>query len=380
MMIIMPSCYSQTCIFFHTYRPYPTMSVLGVEIVVFGILTRLPAKEACKCKSVCKEWCTMLSTHGFEKDHCSRSSIACNQKTLLTRGLICSVYQMDFQTGDYGPPRNIQFPFPPGLNGMSILAHLDGLLCVTLKPTHELVLWNPTTTAYKLLSTRDGEGLYDDIRDAVGLYNGHSNDYNILHVKRSSGVIAAQIYSRRLGSWRKIPFKTRPEYAKRMVIWSAGTLCRHTLYFTVSESWDAITNVVIGFHTITEQITEIRFPLVPQADIFRGVLANVQNSLHMVLTTLGEDSQQSTGLWSLQGDHWSNIFSTPPIPPIPFSTWVTVTHYMTNGRWFVMSGPRKLYEFPKDGNPLDCFYTGNWFLGEIGTLFTETIVSPTYFN
>ncbi|MFS8022085.1 hypothetical protein Hanom_Chr16g01435371 [Helianthus anomalus] len=70
----------------------------------------------------------MLSTHGFEKDHFSRSSITCNQKTLLTRGLICSVYQMDFQTGDYGPPINIQFPFPPGLNGMAILGHFDGLL------------------------------------------------------------------------------------------------------------------------------------------------------------------------------------------------------------------------------------------------------------
>ncbi|MFS7934493.1 hypothetical protein Hanom_Chr05g00392191 [Helianthus anomalus] len=60
---------------------------------------------------------------------------------------------MDFQTGDYGTPTNIRFPFPSGLNDMTTLAHLHGLLCVSLQPTHDLVLWNLTTTAYKILST-----------------------------------------------------------------------------------------------------------------------------------------------------------------------------------------------------------------------------------
>ncbi|MFS7934492.1 hypothetical protein Hanom_Chr05g00392181 [Helianthus anomalus] len=55
---------------------------LGVEVIVFGILTRLPAKDATKCKSVYKDQCALLSTQAFEREHCSRSLLPSNQKTL----------------------------------------------------------------------------------------------------------------------------------------------------------------------------------------------------------------------------------------------------------------------------------------------------------
>ncbi|KAM0056333.1 putative F-box-like domain superfamily protein [Helianthus debilis subsp. tardiflorus] len=174
--------------------------MIGVEVIVFGILTRLPAKDATKCKSVCMEWCALLSMQPFEREHSSRSLLPSNQKTLLTHLLICSVYPMEFKTGDYGTPTNIQFPFLPGLKGIATLAHLDGLLCVSLQPTHDLALWNPTTTRYKLLSTPASQGLYNNTTDAVGLYKGPSDDYNVLPIKRSTGVTTAQIYSRHFGT------------------------------------------------------------------------------------------------------------------------------------------------------------------------------------
>ncbi|KAJ0591663.1 putative F-box associated interaction domain, F-box-like domain superfamily [Helianthus annuus] len=353
---------------------------LGVEVIVFGILTRLPAKQATRCKIVCKDWCALLSTRAFETSHCSRSLLPCNQKTLLTRLLVCSVYPMDFKTGDYGTPTNIQFPFPPGLKGISTLAHLDGLLCISLQPTNDLVLWNPTTTKYKLLSTPTGQGLYNNVNDAVGLYKGPADDYNVLHIKRTTGVTTAHIYSRRLGTWRQIPFDTKPEYATRMFIWSHGTLCGNTLYFTITEEWDVFINVVIAFNTITEKIIEIPFPPVPPTSVYEGVLANVQDSLQMLLMTTSGGTKKKADLWTLNGDRWDNLFSTPPVTRIPFSTWVTFTHFMTNGTWYFMSGPIKLYEFATENNPLDRFYAGNWFQGDIGAIFTETLVSPTHLN
>ncbi|MFS7995086.1 putative F-box associated interaction domain, F-box-like domain superfamily [Helianthus anomalus] len=233
---------------------------LGVEVIVFGILTCLPAKQATRCKIVCKDWCALLSTRAFETAHCSRSLFPSNQKTLLTRLLVCFVYPMDFKTGDYGTPTNIQFPFPPGLKGIATLAHLDGLLCISLQPTNDLVLWNPTTTKYKLLSTPTGQGLYNNVNDVVGLYKGSADDYNVLHIKRTTGVITTQIYSRRSRTWRQIPFDTKHEYATRMFIWSHGTLCGDTLYFTITEEWDVFINVIIAFNTITKKIIEIPFP------------------------------------------------------------------------------------------------------------------------
>ncbi|MFS7943307.1 hypothetical protein Hanom_Chr06g00498741 [Helianthus anomalus] len=81
-------------------------------------------------------------------------------------------------------------------------------------------------------------------------------------------------------------------------------------------------------------------------------------------------------LWALQGDQWVSMFSAPPIPPMPLATWLTITHYMTNGKWFVMNGPHKLHEFSVDDNPLWCFYPVSWFRGHIGTIYIKTVISP----
>ncbi|KAI3796588.1 hypothetical protein L1987_39266 [Smallanthus sonchifolius] len=211
------------------------MAYLAVELIIFGILAWLTPKDVVRCKSVCREWGAMLSTQEFERAHCSRSSFRSSQRTLFVRESDYSVCPMDFETGDSGPPAIIPFPLPFGVKGVAVLAHLDGLLCVCLHETSELVLWNPTTNAYKHLSTPDGHGRYIDIADTVGLFNGPSNDYNVLHVTRKSNVIVAHIYSRNLGTWRKIAFKTKPGFVQKTFYWSPGTLCRGTMYFTVCE-------------------------------------------------------------------------------------------------------------------------------------------------
>ncbi|XP_076951337.1 putative F-box protein At3g16210 [Bidens hawaiensis] len=318
------------------------MPDLTAELIVFCILSCLLAKDVATCKSVCKQWHALLSTPEFQTTHYSHSIIP--------------------------------YPFGQNTTNVAILGHLDGLLCVCLCDTKELFLWNPTTAAYKCLATTNGQGLYEDIADAVGFYNVPSNDYNVLHVKRASGVLSAHIYSRHSGRWRNLHFQCDNEYAKRDYYWSPGTVCGNNLYFTVYECWAVGTNVVIGFDMTTEQVIELPFPTVPPSGIFQGILSTVHNSLHMLLTTGMQE--MTLQLWSLQGEHWVPKFSCPPIPPIPLLVWVNITHYMTTGRWFVMSGARKLYEFLDEINPLTRFYTVSWFRGNIGAVFVHTIVSP----
>ncbi|KAI3786487.1 hypothetical protein L1987_40205 [Smallanthus sonchifolius] len=141
--------------------------LLTITVVRFMYYSkaRLMPKDVVKCKSVCREWRVMLSTQEFERAHCSRSSVPSSQRTLFIRESNCSVYPMDFETGDYGPPAIIPFPLNVGLIGVAILAYLDGLLCVCLHQTSELVLWNPTTNAYKHMSTHEGHRHYTDIAD-----------------------------------------------------------------------------------------------------------------------------------------------------------------------------------------------------------------------
>ncbi|KAJ0682158.1 putative F-box domain, galactose oxidase/kelch, beta-propeller, F-box associated interaction [Helianthus annuus] len=351
------------------------MADLPTHTIVFEILTRLPAKDVGRSKSVCKQWYALLSTQDFVKIHCSRSVVSSNQRVLLIDDLTCSVRPIISNNNDYGPSSTVTFPFHHQNNDVSILSHLNGLLCVCLNHTYELLLWNPTTTAFKRLSTPDSHGFYINNLDAIGLYVDADDDYKVLHIKRRSGVLGVYVYSREVDSWRNIPFITRQEYLSPYFNWSAGTFCGGTLYFTVCECWIGGTNVVICFDVNSEQFKEISFPPVPSNGMVQGVLVNVKNVLHMFAST--GMFEMTIDLWTLQGDYWIKVLSCPPIPPISLSLWCDITHYVTNGNWFVMTKLGKLFTIEMDMKPFECFYPVSWFRGFKGAVFVQTIVSPS---
>ncbi|KAM0012626.1 putative F-box associated interaction domain-containing protein [Helianthus debilis subsp. tardiflorus] len=227
------------------------MTDLRAEIIVFQILTRVTAKDVGRSKTVCKECCALLSTRYFESVHSSRSFVAANQRTLMIRNLTCGVHTINFQTGEYGPETHITCPFHDDITYISILSQLDGLLCAWAQDTHQLFLWNPTTTAYKNLSTTDGLGLYIESTDTLGLYKDTLHDYKIVHVTRNTNALESHIYSRKLASWRKIPFQANVEYVQRSFFWSSGTQCGTSVYFTVCESWTSGKHVVIAFDIVS---------------------------------------------------------------------------------------------------------------------------------
>ncbi|KAL8214158.1 hypothetical protein R6Q57_003607 [Mikania cordata] len=175
------------------------------ELIIFEILTRVPARTVGRSNCVCKKWKALLLTPQFVKIHCSRSLIAANQRAVLVDDLTCSAHPINFQSGDYGPCTILSFPF----NNVTIYSHLDGLLCVHLNHTSELALWNPVIGSYKLLSTHDRHGFIEHNADAVGLYIDAYDDYKVLHIKRRFGVFDVNAYSRIFESWRNIPFLTR---------------------------------------------------------------------------------------------------------------------------------------------------------------------------
>ncbi|KAM0046732.1 putative F-box domain-containing protein [Helianthus debilis subsp. tardiflorus] len=266
------------------------MADLPIE-TIFEILTRVPAKVVGRSKSVCKEWYALLSTRDFIRVHCSRSLVSSNQRVLLIDDLTCSVHSIIFQSDDYGPRSIVTLPFDHQNNDASVLSHLNGLLCVCLNHTNELLLWNPTTTAFKRLSTPDSLGIYINNLDGIGLYADDADDYKVLHIKRRCGVYESYVYSRELNFWRNIPFLTRQEYLSPNFYWSPGTFC--------------------------EQFKEISFPPVPSTGFVQGVLVNVKNELHMFATTGWFEI--TIDLWTLKEDYWIKVLSCPPIPPISLS-------------------------------------------------------------
>ncbi|KAL8232200.1 hypothetical protein R6Q57_001978 [Mikania cordata] len=155
---------------------------LSDELIIFEILTRVPARAVGRSKIVCKKWHALLLTQHFVKMHCSRSLIASNQRAILIDDLTCSAHPIDFQSGDYGPGTILTSPF----SIVKTYSHLDRLLCVCLNHTSELLLWNPVTQAYKLLSTPERNGYFEYNADAFGLYIDTDDDYKVLHAKRRS--------------------------------------------------------------------------------------------------------------------------------------------------------------------------------------------------
>jgi hypothetical protein len=133
--------------------------------------------------------------------------------------------------------------------------------------------------------------------------------------------------------------------------------------------------VVFCFDVNSEEFKEISFPPVPCAGIFFGELVSVKNQLHMFVSTGLRD--MLVELWRLEGEHWIRVLGSPQIPTIPSDSWCGITHFMTNGNWFMMNNQGKLYEIEMDMKTFECFYPVSRFRFNNGAMIVETVVSPT---
>ncbi|KAI3704247.1 hypothetical protein L1987_74463 [Smallanthus sonchifolius] len=127
----------------------------------------------------------------------------------------------------------------------------------------------------------------------------------------------------------------------------------------VCESWVQGKNVVIAFDIISEKVTELSVPPVQWASVFMTDLVNVRDGLHMIVTIVLHEMTLKP--WVLKGEEYVNAYSPPPIPPIPLSMWYSVTYYITNGKWFVMSDSTKHFEITTDMERLECTHVVIWF-------------------
>ncbi|KAL8215911.1 hypothetical protein R6Q57_022748 [Mikania cordata] len=341
------------------------------ELIIFEILTSVPVRTVGRSNCVCKKWKALLLTPQFVNIHCSRSLIDANQKVVLVDNLTCSAHPINFQFGGHGPGTVLYFPF----NNVMIYSHLDGLLCVRLNHTSELALWNSVNSSYKLLSTHDRHGFFEHNADAVGLYIDASDDYKVLHIKRRFGVFAVNVYSKRFECWRNIPFLTRLEYVRPSFSLSSSTFCVDTLYFTVCDCWIGGENVLICFDVNSDIFKEITFPPLASAGMNFGDLVNIKNEFYMFVSTGMEFMWVE--LWMLEDDHWIKSLLFPPIPPIPLGLFCEITHFMTNGNWFLVTNHGEPYVIETNRKPFECFCASNRFRCFGGAMFVETVLSPT---
>ena len=354
------------------------MPELDTEIILFGILTRVPPKAVGRFKSVCKSWNSLLSGNAFVKQHCSRSAVPSNQKVLVIEDQTSSIHPINFETHDYEPGTSITIPFDHKsydnrFNVVSILSHLNGLLCVCNSFTTDLFLWNPVTTSFKRLPHPYSNDFYKGTHDAVGLYTDTHDDLKVLYIRRRDDTVAVNVYSRSDESWRNIPLTLPANYLTTRFRWSSGTLCGDTLYFIVSEIFIGGSHFMISFDVNTEQFQLINLPQILNNGIVHIILVNAQDKLMMFVAT--GYREMKIDMWTLEEGTWYRIYS---FPEISSDLWCSITHYVTNGnKWFVMAKFQKIFEIDTGLMWFDRFYPVTSFLCSNGALFTETLVSPS---
>ncbi|MFS7917603.1 putative F-box domain-containing protein [Helianthus anomalus] len=133
------------------------MEAIDFDTLVVEVLSRLPAKSICQFKCVSKAWCAELSN---------------------VDNVICGKIEI-------GLRKRIYFPFDTPPLSLRFLSSLDGLLLVFMESCiSKLILWNPTTSWYTILSDDYPKHGYNHQYDTGVIYYDQSKDLQVLHIKR----------------------------------------------------------------------------------------------------------------------------------------------------------------------------------------------------
>ncbi|KAJ0808339.1 putative F-box domain-containing protein [Helianthus annuus] len=148
---------------------------LGPDLIMSEILPRLPAKCVGRAKKVCKEWLSCISSKEFVMMHCRHMCKGSRQKILSIGQESCFISSTTVDLVD--EKTMITLPFHVRPSDVWILSSLNGLLCVCLRNTFEMLIWNPLIRSCINISDSKSYGFFKIYSDAVGLYIDSSNDY-----------------------------------------------------------------------------------------------------------------------------------------------------------------------------------------------------------
>ncbi|MFS7931492.1 putative F-box associated interaction domain, F-box-like domain superfamily [Helianthus anomalus] len=234
------------------------MERIGDDMMFEEILSRLPAKVVCQFKCVCKQWCYELSTPKFVLIHTRRVS------NLLQKKLL-------------------------SLNENTIV--VDDIVSGNLRTdANELVLWNPTTRRFKLISDDYFSRYFGRHDDTGGMYVDEHNDLKVLHINCFAGAVTARVYSRHNDSWRKLSFLKGCMLGSNFYSWSHGIYSGKTIYFTVSNYWIPPGECnIVAFDVISESFSILRFPERIQASPCQVHFLTISNKLHGIVVKYSDE-------------------------------------------------------------------------------------------
>ncbi|KAM0006679.1 putative F-box domain-containing protein [Helianthus debilis subsp. tardiflorus] len=144
------------------------MSELLIEILMYGIFTKLSARDIGRCKLVCKKWLSILSTPEFPLIHCRSTSPSATKWVLAKLDRCGSLEKLFYAcTGFCGPKMMFVKPFKTRPDELMILGSLDGMLYVCLEETSQILIWNPLTQASTTFPSCESHGFFKKDSDSA---------------------------------------------------------------------------------------------------------------------------------------------------------------------------------------------------------------------
>ncbi|KAJ9541970.1 hypothetical protein OSB04_028476 [Centaurea solstitialis] len=265
---------------------------LDDDILMFQILPRLSVRSLGRCKCICKQWRSFLTSPEFIKMHLHHVNKQNQYKQLLVPSIMRCRY---FQTIDCETPvlsANGTLPFEADSNRMS--DNSDGN-CFTV-------------------SAR-GYGLY---------YSSLDDDYKLLRITQSSD---AYIYSLKSDSWRKVESTINC----RLESWNLNCFLNEKLYLLAqgtsqTSDWSYL---IIRFDTRTEKFTEMPAPSFKYFDGLSGCV-------HLCVNSKGVKSWDKWEVWKMDGDgEWTKVVCYRD--DLSRSVFSRPLHLLKNGNWLVRS-------------------------------------------
>ncbi|KAF5756399.1 putative F-box-like domain superfamily protein [Helianthus annuus] len=238
---------------------------LPFSLIESEILPRVAAKsDIGRCRCVCKQWKSFLSTPTFGKMH------------LRLHGTTIDDYKVVILDG---PTLRTLCPSKPNQQAC-ILSSLDGLVCLGLRESSQLVFWNPFTGVSRKLSSNP-HSPFD--------YSASCPDADVIKTDFDADICDA---------------------------WSPATLCGQCLYFAVSAYMPAQRQMhwwIICFDVETETFRKICCPPVPDDDIrsYCATLVLLNGFLHLYVSytiIIKDICSKQSNLWRMtDADGWVKV-------------------------------------------------------------------------
>ncbi|XP_074293876.1 F-box/kelch-repeat protein At3g23880-like [Silene latifolia] len=242
------------------------LEILPRDLIIMDILPRLPVKSLLRFKTVCKTWCSAITTTNFRKSHLQFSSSS--PKFLLfhvddERKIFLLSYNESKKTVTNLVQPDIKF-----LTEQSYLCHLvgswNGILCWYLEELDSFTLWNPATRHYRTFQR------FNNVTDDVNYFSpfeffgfgyvSSTDDYKIVVMylsERHDDYGYWYVFSLKTGTWGRIKDLDGTYYSRSLAD-NRAVCINDTLYWPFGNQDTRVLVGIIGFNLVRERMNKVQ--------------------------------------------------------------------------------------------------------------------------